>query len=40
MMLLLGIVGAVLVIASLVADYKWRQWMAARKREREGGREP
>ena len=26
---------AVLVLAgSLVADYKWRQWMAARRRER------
>jgi len=27
---------AVLVLAaSLVADYKWRQWMAARRRERD-----
>lgn len=25
----------VLVIASLIADYKWRQWIAARKRDRE-----
>lgn len=23
------------VIGSLVADYKWRQWMAARRRERD-----
>jgi hypothetical protein len=23
------------VVASLIADYKWRQWMAARKRDRE-----
>jgi len=27
---------AVLVVAvSLVADYKWRQWMAARRRDRQ-----
>ncbi|MGD0346097.1 MAG: hypothetical protein ABSA85_05035 [Terracidiphilus sp.] len=29
-------IAAVLVLAgSLVADYKWRQWMAARRRERD-----
>jgi hypothetical protein len=34
-MKLILIVVAVLVLAgSLVADYKWRQWMAARRRER------
>ena len=34
-MKLVLIVVAVLVLAgSLVADYKWRQWMAARRRER------
>ncbi len=34
-MKLVLIVIAVLVLAgSLVADYKWRQWMAARRRER------
>ncbi len=28
-------IGIVLVVAiSLVADYKWRQWMAARRRDR------
>jgi len=28
---------ALLVIAgSFLADYKWRQWMAARRRERNG----
>jgi hypothetical protein len=32
---ILGIAGSVIVIASLVADYKWRQWMEARKRERD-----
>jgi hypothetical protein len=30
------IVVVVLVLAgSLVADYRWRQWMAARRRERD-----
>jgi hypothetical protein len=34
-MKLVLIIIAVLVLAgSLVADYKWRQWMAARRRER------
>jgi hypothetical protein len=35
MRLILGIVGAVIIIGSLIADYKWRQWMAARRRERQ-----
>jgi hypothetical protein len=35
MKLILGIVGVVVVIGSFIADYKWRQWMAARKRDRE-----
>jgi len=40
-MKLVLIVVAVLVVAgSLVADYKWRQWMAARRREREGSDDP
>jgi hypothetical protein len=34
MKLILGIIGVLIVIGSLVADYKWRQWLAARKRER------
>lgn len=35
-MKLILIVVVVLVLAgSLVADYKWRQWMAARRRERD-----
>ncbi|MDR3752391.1 MAG: hypothetical protein P4K93_01750 [Terracidiphilus sp.] len=34
-MKLILIVVVVLVLAgSLVADYKWRKWMAARRRER------
>jgi hypothetical protein len=31
---LLAIVAAVIVAASLFADYKWRRWMAARRTER------
>jgi hypothetical protein len=34
MKILLG-VGILLVVGvSLIADYKWRQWMAARRRDR------
>jgi hypothetical protein len=35
MKILLGAGALILVAASLIADYKWRQWMAARRRERE-----
>jgi hypothetical protein len=35
MRILLGILALVLVAASVFADYKWRQWMAARKRDRQ-----
>jgi hypothetical protein len=35
MKLLLGLLAIVLVVASLIADYKWRQWLAARKRDRQ-----
>jgi hypothetical protein len=31
----LGILILVLVAASVFADYKWRQWMAARRRDRQ-----
>jgi hypothetical protein len=34
MKIFLAIVAIVLVVASLIADYKWRQWIAARKRDR------
>jgi hypothetical protein len=30
----LGILAVVIVAASVFADYKWRQWMAARRRDR------
>jgi general stress protein CsbA len=35
MKLLLTILAVVLVAASFYADYKWRQWLAARKRDRQ-----
>jgi len=35
MKIVLGILALVLVAASVLADYKWRQWMAARRRDRE-----
>jgi hypothetical protein len=35
MKIILGIVFLVVICASAFADYKWRAWMAARKRERE-----
>jgi hypothetical protein len=35
MKILLGILAVLLVAASLFADYKWRQWMAVRRRNRQ-----
>lgn len=35
MKIFLGILAVVLVAASVLADYKWRQWMAARRRDRQ-----
>jgi hypothetical protein len=35
MKILLGVLALVLVVASVLADYKWRQWMAARRRDRQ-----
>jgi hypothetical protein len=35
MKILFGIVAVILVVASLVADYKWRQWMASKRRDRQ-----
>jgi len=32
---LLGSVALVVVVASFFADYKWRQWIAARRRDRQ-----
>jgi hypothetical protein len=36
MKIFLVILVLVLVAALAIADYKWRQWMAARKLERDG----
>jgi hypothetical protein len=35
MKILLGILAVLLVAASLFADYKWRRWIAARRRDRQ-----
>jgi hypothetical protein len=35
MKMLLCILAIVVIAASLFADYKWRQWIASRKRDRE-----
>jgi hypothetical protein len=35
MKILFGILAVVLVVASLFADYKWRKWMTARRRNRQ-----
>jgi hypothetical protein len=35
MKIFLGILAVLFVAASLIADYKWRQWMAARRRDRQ-----
>jgi len=32
------IIAALIIGASLLADYKWRQWMAARRRDHEQDR--
>jgi hypothetical protein len=35
MKIFLAILAAVLVAALLFADYKWRQWIASRRRDRQ-----
>ena len=35
MKLLLALIAIILVVASFVADYKWRKWIADRKRDRQ-----
>jgi hypothetical protein len=35
MKIFLGILAVVLVVLSVFADYKWRRWMAARRRDRQ-----
>ncbi len=40
MKILLGVFVVIVLAASIFADYKWRQWMAARRRDREGSNLP
>ncbi len=35
MKLLFGLIVLLLIALSFLADYKWKQWIAARKRDRE-----
>lgn len=35
MKIVLIVIGVVVIAALIVADYKWRQWMAARRRDRQ-----
>jgi len=35
MKILVGILALLLVVASFYADYKWRQWIAARRPHRD-----
>jgi hypothetical protein len=35
MKIFLGILAVLVVAATFFADYKWRQWMAARRRNRQ-----
>jgi len=35
MKMLLGILALLVVAASVFADYKWRKWMADRRRDRQ-----
>lgn len=35
MKIFLGILAVVVIAASFFADYKWRQWIAARRRNRQ-----
>ena len=35
MKIAIGIVVLLLIAFSLIADYKWKQWIAARKQERD-----
>jgi hypothetical protein len=35
MKILLAIIAVLVIAASIYADYKWKQWMADRKRDRQ-----
>ena len=34
MKIIFGILAVIVIAAAVVGDYKWRQWMAARRRDR------
>jgi hypothetical protein len=38
MKLVLIVLAALIIAGSVFADYKWRQWMAARRREHDSDR--
>ena len=40
MKIILIIIAVLVVAASLLADYKWRQWMATRRREHDQNPHP
>jgi len=40
MKLVFAIIAAIIIAGSLFADYKWRQWMAARRRDYEDQNSP
>jgi len=40
MKIVLGILAAIVIAGSIIADYKWRQWMAARRHERQDSEGP
>jgi hypothetical protein len=35
MKIIFGILAVIVIAAAVVGDYKWRQWMAARRRDRQ-----
>ena len=40
MKLIIAIVAVLVIAGSLFADYKWRQWMAARRSEHQDSHDP
>jgi len=40
MKLILAIIAAIVIAGSLFADYKWRQWMATRRRDHQDPYDP
>jgi hypothetical protein len=40
MKLVLAILAVIVIAGSLFADYKWKQWMAARRRDHQNPSDP